>query len=391
MKEDLSSLNDGQNQVKSVIAVMSGKGGVGKSSVSAMLASSLAKQGFQVGVLDADITGPSIPKMFGVSGRAGMHESKFIPLSGDLGIKVMSLNLLLEDEEQPVIWRGPMIAGVVKQFWSDVAWGGLDYLVVDLPPGTGDVPLTVLQSIPLDGVVIVSSPQDLAVMVVKKAINMVRELETPILGLVENMSYLECPDCSKRIPVFGSSKVEEVSRITGIPVLGVLPLNPEISQLADQGKITDYRTGIFNDIPQKISALKEEQKMKSFKIAIPEDNGQVNQHFGQSTSFSVVSIANQKVVGMEGLLATGLAHQHEGLAGLLKENGIQTVVAGGIGAGMVEALEGSGIKVITGASGSIDAVANAYASGQLRSQRVLCNHEGCGGGHHDHGGGCSCN
>lgn len=238
-----------EKSIKHVIAVASGKGGVGKSSVTCLLAISLARQGFKVGIMDADITGPSIPKLLGLRGHAYREDNYLLPLESELGIKVMSINLLLEQPDQPVVWRGPIIAKAVVQFWDEVNWGELDYLVVDLPPGTGDVPLTVLQSIPVDGVVMVTTPQDLAGMVVSKAINMAKIMEKPIIGLVENMSYLICPDCGKKIEVFGPSRVEALGERYGIKVLGQIPLDPNLVQLGDQGQIEKYDSlSIFKDI-----------------------------------------------------------------------------------------------------------------------------------------------
>src|SRR5574344_508601 len=211
----LEPLNSKSN-IKNVIGVMSGKGGVGKSFVTASLAVQLANKGYKVGIMDADITGPSIPKMFGLTDTAKGDESGIYPSGTRNNIKVMSVNLLLEHDDEPVIWRGPVIAGVVKQFWSDVYWGELDYLLIDMPPGTGDVPLTVFQSLPVDGVVIVTSPQDLVKLIVKKAYNMAAKMDIPVLGMVENSSYIECPDCGKKISVFGESKIDEVAKSLNI-------------------------------------------------------------------------------------------------------------------------------------------------------------------------------
>ncbi|MGI5840112.1 MAG: P-loop NTPase [bacterium] len=224
-------------QIKKVVGVMSGKGGVGKSSVTAMLASALAHRGYRTGILDADITGPSIPRLFGLKKRAGQGDAKLYPVETVQGIKVISINLLLEKEDSPVIWRGPLIAGVVKQFFTDVDWGNLDFLLVDLPPGTGDVPLTVMQSLPMDGMIIVSSPQELVGMIVKKAVHMTQALQVPVVGLIENMSYVECPDCHKRIEVFGRSKAERNCADTGLELLGRLPLAADIAALCDEGKV----------------------------------------------------------------------------------------------------------------------------------------------------------
>lgn len=230
----LEELNE-YSSIGKVIGVISGKGGVGKSFVTASLACAMHKAGLRVGILDADITGPSIPKMMGVHGTAFGSEKGIIPLESDQGIPVMSINLLIEDEEQPVIWRGPVIAGAVKQFWTDVVWGELDYLFVDMPPGTGDVPLTVFQSLPVDGVIIVTSPQELVQMIVKKAYNMAEMMKVPVLGVVENFSYLACPDCGKHIPVFGESRVDMVADELGIPVFAKLPIEPEKAAAADAG------------------------------------------------------------------------------------------------------------------------------------------------------------
>lgn len=227
------------NQIKHVVAVMSGKGGVGKSTVTALLAVAFRKKGFKVGILDADITGPSIPKLFGLSGQPKGTEMGILPIRSKDGIEVMSINLLLENEDEPVIWRGPVISGAIKQFYEDVIWGDLDYLFVDLPPGTGDAPLTVLQSLPLDGVVIVTSPQDLAMMVVKKAVKMAEKMDIPILGVVENMSFMECPECGKRVYPFGEGKTKLMSEELNVPMLGTIPLQTDISGQGDEGKIEE--------------------------------------------------------------------------------------------------------------------------------------------------------
>lgn len=224
------------SNVKKVIGVVSGKGGVGKSFVTSSLASAMNKAGYKVGIMDADITGPSIPKMFGVHGQVYGIEEGMVPMEAADGTKIMSINLLLEDEEAPVIWRGPVVAGVVKQFWNETFWGEIDYLFVDMPPGTGDVPLTVFQSLPVDGIVIVTSPQELVQMIVKKAYNMAEMMNIPVLGVVENFSYLKCPDCGKEIKVFGESHVDEVAAELGIKVFGKMPIDPAYAQSADEGR-----------------------------------------------------------------------------------------------------------------------------------------------------------
>jgi Mrp family chromosome partitioning ATPase len=241
------------NDVRHVMAVMSGKGGVGKSLVSSLLAVALRREGHQVGVLDADITGPSIPKMFFPGGaQTGASPVAILPAESRTGIKVMSINLLLESEDRAVIWRGPLIGRAIQQFWGDVLWGTLDYLVVDLPPGTSDASLTVMQSLPLSGVVLVTSPQDLAGMVVRKAAQMAQIMKVPILGLVENMSYFVCPDTGKQHDIFGPSRAEEMSAWLGVPFLGRLPIDPEIARLCDAGRIEDYPAEAFVPIAQRL-------------------------------------------------------------------------------------------------------------------------------------------
>ena len=243
------------SSIKNVIGVASGKGGVGKSFVTAMLAVLMNRKGYKVGILDADITGPSIPKMFGIKKKAVATEYGVIPERTAEDIRVMSVNLLLEEEDSPVIWRGPVIAGTVKQFWTDVLWEDLDYLFVDLPPGTGDVPLTVFQSIPLDGIVIVSSPQELVSLIVKKAYNMAKLMNIPILGLVENMSYLKCPDCGKELNLFGKSKLAETAGEFGIEMLGRIPIDPAIAELVDQGDFESFSCDYLEEAAGKIERI----------------------------------------------------------------------------------------------------------------------------------------
>ena len=245
------------SHIKHVIGVISGKGGVGKSFVTASLACQMNLAGYKVGILDADITGPSIPKMYGVHGPAYANDNGTIPVRAEDSTKIMSVNLLLDQEETPVVWRGPVIAGTVKEFWSGVNWGDIDYLFVDMPPGTGDVPLTVFQSLPVDGVVIVTSPQELVQMIVKKAYNMANMMEIPVLGLVENSSYLECPDCGRHISLFGPSHVDEVAEELHIPVLGKLPLDPDYAETVDQGRVFAIQNHFLDKGVELLKALDE--------------------------------------------------------------------------------------------------------------------------------------
>lgn len=240
------------SEIKKVISIISGKGGVGKSLVTATLASALRRKGYRVGVLDADITGPSVPKVFGVNEKAMGSEAGMFPLESKSGVKIISVNLLLDDNEAPVIWRGPVIAGVVKQFWTDVIWGDLDFLLIDMPPGTGDVPLTVFQTIPLDGAVIVTSPQDLVSMIVKKSFHMAEKMNIPLLGIVENMSYLKCPDCGKVIYPFGESGAEAVAADMGIDLLAKLPIIPEVAKLCDAGRVDEVDTSYLDEMVDNI-------------------------------------------------------------------------------------------------------------------------------------------
>ena len=235
------------SSIKNVIGVASGKGGVGKSLVTSSLAVELTRKGFKVGILDADITCPSIPKMFNIKERALANENGILPRESKLGIKIMSLNLLIDKEETPVVWRGPIIAGTVKQFWTDVLWGELDYLLIDLPPGTGDVPLTVFQSLPINGIVIVSTPQDLVSMIVKKAYNMAQMMNIPVIGFIENMSYVKCPDCNTRIDIFGESKLKDISLETGVDIIAQIPMEKDIIDYIQIGEFEKYESNYFEE------------------------------------------------------------------------------------------------------------------------------------------------
>lgn len=247
---------DESTKINKIIGIVSGKGGVGKSLITSLLASEMAKKGYKVGVLDADITGPSIPKYFGIKEKAlANEEGKIIPELAENGVKVISVNLILENEEDPVIWRGPIIAGVVKQFYQDVIWGDLDYLFIDMPPGTGDVPLTIFQSIPVDGIVVATAPSDLVSMIVKKAVKMASMMNVDIIGAVENMSYLKCPDCGKEISVFGKSKIEKIAKEENIDTFSKIPINPEISEATDKGRIFDIDENYLFDIVDKLETI----------------------------------------------------------------------------------------------------------------------------------------
>ena len=247
------------SKVKHVIAVMSGKGGVGKSSVTSLAACLMSRAGYRVGILDADVTGPSIPKMFGVKGELRGTESGAYPLPSDGGIDLVSINLMLQNEDDPVVWRGPVISGVIKQFWSEIIWQDIDYLFVDMPPGTGDVPLTVFQSLPVDGIIVVTSPQDLVSMIVKKAVNMASMMKLPILGLIENMAFFRCPDCGKEHHLFGESHLPSIAAQYDLPVIGRVPLDPILADACDHGKIETYEAHYLDSLQDILEKLPEKE------------------------------------------------------------------------------------------------------------------------------------
>lgn len=249
---DMSFKQNSSSNIKKIYAVISGKGGVGKSSVTCQLASAVRKKGKSVAVLDADITGPSVPKMFGIKERATADENLLNPAVSKGGIKVMSVNLLLESDETPVVWRGPVISGVIGQFYTDVRWGDVDYMFVDMPPGTGDVPLTVFQSMKVDGIIVVTTPQDLVGMIVAKAVTMAKMMNVPIVGIVENMSYFVCPDCSSRHYIFGESKTAQTAAAQGLELLASLPIDPSVPKLADEGRIEEADSSYFDCLVDKI-------------------------------------------------------------------------------------------------------------------------------------------
>ena len=251
-KESLKKKPHELSTVKKVIAVVSGKGGVGKSMTSAMLAVSAQRRGYNTALMDADITGPSIPKMFGIHERAMGSEKGILPVDSKYGVQVMSMNVLLEHEDEPVVWRGSLISGTVLQFWTDVIWEAVDIMFIDMPPGTGDVPLTIFQSLPLDGIIIVTTPQDLVGMIVQKAVNMAKMMNIPILGIVENMSYITCPDCGRKINIFGDSKVDALALEFGIPAVAKVPVDSQLTNLADSGKIEDVENNYLQDFFDKI-------------------------------------------------------------------------------------------------------------------------------------------
>ncbi|MCH5273555.1 MAG: P-loop NTPase [Lachnospiraceae bacterium] len=372
-KTDKSQFAEPMNQysnVKKVIGVVSGKGGVGKSFVTAYLAVLMRRMGYKTAVLDADVTGPSIPMAFGVHKKAQGNELGILPEYTKEGTAIMSVNLLLENEEIPVVWRGPVIAGTVKQFWSQVVWGDVDYMFVDMPPGTGDVPLTVFQSLPVDGVIIVTSPQDLVSMVVAKAVNMAREMEVPVLGLVENYSYVECGHCGEKMYVFGESHIEDTARKFNLPVLGRLPLNPCIAKAVDAGDIEGLEGSWLEDVtlvlkellPQKASEA--EQGTYTIAVATDEQNN-IFQHFGKCVKFTLYSMSDGILMAKSVLNTEG--NGHEAIVNALAGHKVKVLLCGGIGMEAMEALLAAGVTVIPGMNGDIDVAVEGYLDGSVRS------------------------
>jgi len=371
--------------------------------VTSLLATTIQRLGRKVGVLDADITGPSIPKLFGVQDQRPVPtEAGMLPVESKRGMKVMSINVLLDDAESPVVWRGPILANTVKQFWTDVVWGDLDFMFLDMPPGTGDVPLTVFQSIPLDGIIIVTSPQELVSMIVKKAVNMAQKMDIPIIGIVENMSHVICPGCGEIIKIFGDRATEALAIEWGIPFLGSLPIDPTLTELCDQGQIEsaaidylDKAVTALQKIPAKGQRTAEPiapdqesapastqasiQEVTVKKIAIAAEGHSVCEHFGHCEGFNIYTTQNGAIVAQDFLANPG--HKPGLLPNLLNEQGVHVVIAGGMGAGAIDIFNDKGIDVITGARGMVDQTIATYLDGKLLSTGSVC-HD------HQHGGDC---
>lgn len=381
-KEELLEPMNQYSDIKRVIGVVSGKGGVGKSFVTSYLSVLMNRKGYQTAILDADVTGPSIPKAFGLHEKATGTEFGIMPVLTENNIKVMSVNLLLDDEEAPVVWRGPIIAGTVKQFWTEVVWGDVDYMFVDMPPGTGDVPLTVFQSLPLDGIIIVTSPQDLVSMIVAKAVNMANMMGVPVLGLVENYSYVECPDCKKHIEVFGHSHIDEVSAKFGIPVLAKLPIDPDVATKIDLGKAEEIDKKWLDDaagiIEEALPSRSKSFDMKSVKIAVTaDDSDNVYGHFGTAKKFRVYNFENGSLKSKEVVDNAGEGHSST-IDKLLSLN-VNVVICGGIGGPAMQGLMNAGVLVVPGATGDIDVAVNAFIDGSLKADTAYtcnCEHTG---------------
>lgn len=384
--KDLREKPHYMSSVKKVIGIVSGKGGVGKSLVTSLLAVMMNKRGYKTAVLDADITGPSIPKIFGIQGKAQGSQEGLLPSVSKNGIKVMSSNLLLENDTDPVVWRGPVIANLVRQFWTDVIWDNVDFLFVDMPPGTGDVPLTVFQSIGVDGIVIVTSPQELVSMIVEKAVNMAKMMNIEVLGIVENLSYIKCPDCNKQISVFGESKVEEVAKKYNLEVLGKLPIDPQFAALCDKGQLEDINVPYLDDACEKLSGL----PVSVLNIAIPVKDDMINHHFGKANLFYIYQIVKDMVIGGYKLPLEKVGHDN--VVNALKERNVKVVLCNHLGEEALAAAEEVGMKVVSGFDGKPLEAIREFLYGKKETAGANCEscdcddcsscpHEGCSGCH----------
>ena len=365
------------SNIKKVIGIVSGKGGVGKSSVTSMLAVTMKRMGYNIAVLDADVTGPSIPKAFGIKGKATGSEFGLYPLKSKTGIDIMSINLLLENDTDPVIWRGPILGNTVKQFWTDVIWGDVDFMFIDMPPGTGDVPLTVFQSLAIDGIIIVTSPQELVSMIVSKAVKMAEMMNIPVIGLVENMSYFKCPDNGKEYKIFGDSHIDEIAEKHNLKVLAKLPIDPKISAACDKGMIELYDEDWFDNI-SKILENSEEKEM--MKIAVAGEGKNVTEHFGHCVNFLIYDVENGRITNEESIPNPG--HKPGFLPNFLADRGVNVIISGGMGGGAVDIFNERNVEVVVGASGDAKTAVLNYLKGELKSTGSVCHehqhHDECG-------------
>lgn len=334
------------SRVRKVIAIASGKGGVGKSLITSLLAVLLKRKGYNTAVLDGDITGPSIPKVFGVTEKAkGDKDGIMVPNLTSTGIQIMSSNMLLPNNTDPVVWRGSLVANLVKQFYSEVIWDNVDYMFVDMPPGTGDVPLTVYQSLNVSGIIIVTSPQELVSMIVTKAVKMAQKMNIPILGIVENMSYLECDNCHNKMEIFGKSKVEEIAKEFNLNVLGKMPLNPEITKLCDAGRVEDVQT---NHLDKAVEVI-ENLPFTDLTVALPVLNGEVDPHLGKAQEMHVYKIMNNQVV--DAFRYNLNPTSHDEIINSLKKANVDAILVTKMGEGFMNKMYNNGIKVVTNATG----------------------------------------
>ncbi len=373
-KKDLSERPHELSNIKKVIGIVSGKGGVGKSLITSLLAVAMKRKGYNTAILDADITGPSIPKAFGIKERAGANALGLMPAKSRSGIDIMSITMLLENDTDPVIWRGPMLAGAVKQFWTDVVWYDVDYMFIDMPPGTGDVPLTVFQSIPVDGIIVVTSPQELVSMIVTKAVKMAQIMNIPIIGLVENMSYFKCPDNDKEYKIFGESHIDEIAEKHHLRVMAKLPIDPKIAEACDSGTIELYYS---EPLDQAVKILENSEEKEMFKIAVASENDMVTEHFGHCLNFNIFEAEKQQIIDSQSIANPG--HRPGFLPNFLNDLGVKVIISGGMGQGAIDIFNEKGIEVIVGARGNAKIAAEQYLQGLLRSTGSVC-HEHM---HHD--------
>lgn len=337
------------SSVKKIIAVVSGKGGVGKSMVTSLLASMMNKRGYKTGILDADITGPSIPKMFGIKEKGQGTDEGLIPATSKNNVKIMSSHLLLENDNDPIVWRGTLISSLVTQFWTDVIWEDVDYLFVDMPPGTGDVPLTVFQSIGVDGIIIVTSPQELVSMIVEKAVKMANMMDIPVLGLVENMSYVMCPDCGKKIEVFGPSNVENIASKFNLDVLAKMPIDYKLALLADKGNIEDAEV----DYLDKALDLFENLAVEVTNFALPILNNEIIEKAGEAKSLYIYNVVKDMVVGGH----KEEINSHDDFYNALIKNNVKYVITNQIEKSLCDKIEANNMEVFIGETGNpIDAI-----------------------------------
>ena len=390
-KPDLFEPPHEMSRIKKVVAVISGKGGVGKSLVTSMLAVTMNRRGHHTAVLDADVTGPSIPKAFGITAKARGSEIGLYPIRTETGVDIMSINLLLPDETDPVIWRGPIIAGTVKQFWTDVIWENVDYMFIDMPPGTGDVLLTVFQSIKVDGIIIVTSPQELVSMIVSKAVKMAEKMNIPIIGLVENMAYFKCPECDKEYKIFGDSHIDKIAKRHNLEILAVMPIDPKLAAACDNGMIEQYEDRWFDRIADILEEkivedknyqviLKEEKGGNDLKIAVASEQEMVTEHFGHCLNFNIYATEDGKIVKNDSVPNPG--HKPGFLPVFLHELGVNVIISGGMGGGAIDLFNEKGIEVIVGATGDARTAAELYLQGELQSTGSVCHehkhHDECG-------------
>lgn len=383
------------SNIKKVIGVVSGKGGVGKSVITSLLAVAMNRRRYNTAILDADITGPSIPKAFGIRDRAGANALGLMPNKSKTGIDIMSINMLLDNDTDPVVWRGPMLAGVVKQFWTDVIWYDIDFMFIDMPPGTGDVPLTVFQSLPVDGIIIVTSPQELVSMIVSKAVKMAEIMKIPIIGLVENLSYFKCPDNDKEYKIFGESHIDEIAARHNLKVLAKLPIDPKISEACDKGIIELYSSDWLDTVAQILEKalekdvsvesgekelLKETEEKQMLRIAVASENDMVTEHFGHCINFNIYEAQNNQIVNSKSIPNPG--HRPGFLPNFLNDLGVNVIISGGMGAGAIDIFNEKGIEVIVGARGEARTAAQQYLEGVLKSTGSVCHehmhHGECG-------------